>query len=831
MHSMGQSHKNQCFGFVIGITSWLCAGPLAHPSHAYAKASPSLSSPSVEHRAPLPESSVYEEQQLYTIAAQIAAVTLRLDHAVQELATTAREGVTPQTLRARFDAAERLFLTENYEHACAMLRDMLDQPGIKRETWYATALYFVAESHFQMKSIISARTYFQQLLTLGTTRYMGWSVRRLIEIADILKDWTDIEKTIAAHIGRPPWPADVAYGYAKSLLRQNKVEDAIRVARTIAQPDPLYPQALYIIAVAELLQNKPNDAATTFAGITALPDLDYARGAYIRELAFMNRGRIFLDQGMTVEALQAYSHVHAKSPLFAETLYETAWIHIRNGNMADSEAARHRAYANALDILSQLVVLEERPHRQAEVRLLMGNLLLHVQRYGDAVKIFQDLVATYEPLYHDVASILAVATAIDPKVVFAQIVERRPGDMTYPLPSVAAGWLDEKDELHQAAKILEDMQQSAQWLEQAEGLLSRLQVVLSTQGASHFFPRFRDLRMRKDILEHEILAIRANMVALHRRILQPALDAAQIAELDRLSGEQRAMQRDFEHLPADEADHHRRMASVRAAVARMQQDVSGLGWTLQEQRQGVSALNQWLVDRPAGYTSQQLTDVHLRLAELAEDLTLLDALYLSVEAEIHSDAELIVAGLAVQVEESTVRAKYAALLDAQDQILKFAEAARKNEPAKGDTQRSGSDSAAPVVHLAWLDQMHDHDMTLGALRHKLNQFYDEFNRVADLRAAKMRLTLEQIGQDMRTQQTDMIALRTEAQDVAAQVAAASLRDVERQLRQMMFQGEVGITDVAWEHKEDETQVINNRLATQQQVTQQIDENYAEALKP
>ncbi|MEZ4272871.1 MAG: tetratricopeptide repeat protein [Myxococcota bacterium] len=755
----------------------------------------------------LPYTARAVEAELQVIANDTAVIGVRLKTLLNDYGENTFEE-SRRRFEDRFTNAETLYLLRDYQRASILLLDLIDRRDAKSKATYPQALYYLADSQFQMKNYLGAREYFRSLVELREDKFLTEAIKRLIEIGDHLHNWEGLDAYVALLRDQGRVPAIVAYSHAKSLLRQKLFERVEAVVRDIAETNKLYPKARYLVAVAKLQMDDFDGARQIFDGLTTTGIREHHDdGAMIRDLAAMNRGRILLEQGQLVEAADAYQFIQRSSPLFDEALYEITWLYVRAARQADSEKGRENEYKRALKSLEILLLSETETTLAPEARLLLGNIQLRLGDFQGSTKSFDQVVNRYAPVRDELKKL--AEDVDDPVAYYDDIVQRRRGGGGL-LPPLAVKWAAQQDRLKEALGVVADIDQSESWIVETQRLIDDLLEAMSKENRAKFFPALQKAEVRGLSIENALTELTERLLDIERDLVRPDLDGPSASKLDTVIAERRRLEPLYQALPKDEGDYADQASQLRKQLGERQSDAFRLRWRVEEMRRGLSALNTWIAENVDAVEQAQKVAFRERLALAEKEIDELDQLQSELTLEIERDMNLIGSN-AQDSRMQDIRNRYVATLEEERAIL--------------DSARS---SASPERRRS-LEEVSKQRSTLLEYYNNLRSFQDRLTQVASEKASQIK---NQLVIEQRTLQRHMGSIdhtRGEAKRVIGEIAISSLKNVEGTFRSIVLRGDVGIVDVAWALKEEDTQEISRRVNQQRQELELLDSELKEIL--
>ncbi len=265
----------------------------------------------------------------------------------------------------RLTEGQLAFMKGDYEHAAMALLGPLEAPDADHLQGYSEAIYYLAESLYQVSNYGAALKYFEKALQQGG-EYEKQSLARVLELS--LKNGD--EKAIWGHLKRssqllsdPQTDPQLLYDVAKFYYEHGELGVSRTLFSTIPVEHRTFAKARYFLGVIELCEQHWEAALERFqhcAEVDALKPEDQE----IRDLAYLALGRLYYEQNRFQESVQAYASIPYDSLHFDETQYEHVWLAIREGD-----------YAKALIRLDIWMNSAELDHIDPELRVMRGRLL------------------------------------------------------------------------------------------------------------------------------------------------------------------------------------------------------------------------------------------------------------------------------------------------------------------------------------------------------------------------------------------------------------------------------------------------------------------------
>lgn len=709
--------------------------------------------------------------------------------------------------RQRFAEAETQFLLENYEGAAALLPEVVDTPAFRADSVYPRALFYLAESYFQIKSYLEARRYFREAVSrLPPGRQHQDSIVRLIDLSDRTGDFQGIDEFYEAARASGSVRPEVTYLFAKWTARRRDLPFQVRADRAlqdfarVRSGGPYYAQATYFRGALLVQLGRLDEAAALFEEVTRLPDDPRdPRMGRVREIASLALARVRYEQGRTEEAIALYRSVSVSSPDYAEALFELAATYVKMG--------RHEEALRTADVL--LVVGRDSPVAP-HAKVLQANLLLRMGQYDRASATFDAIVQTYSPVRDEIRAVLDQP---DPVATFDAQLSRddQSLDITQLLPQAARGFVDAQRDVTEARQIGAEMTLSKQTVDESQKLAQSLLDRLAS--GRHLFPQIQEAHSRAVQESNALAALERKLGALQVRLLGEDLPESVRAELDRLEVERKELDALFAKLPRSQDEFDARRERFMRRITQLERASFDLRRQLEAMRAQVDGLRYyWDTTRDTRRPNPAL-DAEQKAA-FEQYLTLIEQLdeqRRAVDQQLADDRSSVVALVAGGQLEDDLRARYRQQLEQMRRLIQGV-LPTVSEERQALLVRAGEARTE-------VDSLQNELSGLRArLREKAVQRADDY---------RQRLIAEQaMLDDYRAQLRDV---EQQTRQILGRIAYEAFRRVGQQFDDIVIQADVGLVDVAWTRKKERTDAISDLARAKERELRLLQERYSEVL--
>jgi tetratricopeptide (TPR) repeat protein len=716
----------------------------------------------------------------------------------------------------RIGDGELLLRSKDYARAATTFSEVLEKYP-NHPTAYPDALAMLGDTYYESKQYLSARRAYKQIVDHASEQrfssYAPRALARLVDVALRIGDLASLDDVFARMASLPPAQVESGLQYArgKGLFAKRDFAGARAALQQVSQQSAWFPQARYLLGVVAIKDAPPAPEGKTgalaarsrFAG--AVPFFREATGArgdtpqqkQVVDLAWMALGRLYYEGEQYVEAAEAYNHVDRTSPEFATMLYELAWVYVRLG---DAERAQR-----ALEVLA---VADPNGTQIADGSLLRADLMLRAGQFEKALNLYQNVRSQFDPMRDRVETFLASTN--DPAVFYDKLSAEQLDALDQPasLPSIAVQWAREAENGPAAFAVIDDVALCRDLLRQTNGLVERLGALLNAPNRVRAFPELK-------AGEERALGM-INSVAVARATLASALDAVEESEvpadLARVRDDRRRLQQRLALVPTSEADFAAREEQAQHQWNAVSQKLQQLTLQIDQVQAIVNGLRRTLAEGPTRGIVRDPNSVRQFEAELAQNEHDLER-YRRTATELRRmlEAGRIQVGFGDQrfVEDADVRRAFRTALAAEVQMVAGGAGGQK---ATGPAQRF-----QPL--LAQADGVETRlEATLADLDARVGKRADELKALLDKEVAAAASYTAQLGQ-----------LDGEARLVTGEVAQRNFGLVRDRLAGIVLRADVGVTEQAWELREEQRTRVRNLQVERARADQQLNEELREVL--
>ena len=687
---------------------------------------------------------------------------------------------------------------KDWDSASNVLNQVVEKHA-DHPTAYPDGLTMLGETYYQSGQLWSARRAFKKVVDeSGDPRFSSYqakAVGRLVDIALRKKDDKLLDEVIPI-LERIPPEASGLLQYAKGRAYfQKRNYPASRDALSQVQDTSSHAhQARYMAGLVSVKEAAPlpvpadpSDlppssppsryaaAVDAFTRVTQLP-AKTPEQRHVVDLAWLAIGRLFYEADQWTQALNAYNRIDRSSPEFGTMLYELAWVYVRLG---DVDRARR-----ALEVLQ---IADPNNQDIADASLLRGDLMLRAGQFDNAVQIYEGTRTTYDPMREKVDAFLGSTS--DPGAYFDKLRKDQLESLEgQPLPPLALTWAREAENGPAAFAIIDDLDECRDLIKSSNEHIERLDSVLNSPNRVRAFPELRAGQERA-------LAL-LNTVGLARLKLGEGMDDT---EDDDFSGElgdwrrkRRALEARMKRIPATESDFANRETEAERQWNKVSQAVKVLELQVATLKATVNGLRRMVQDSPQlGVVRDpaSVTQFQSELQANEQQLGTYERELQDLRSQIRRGR--LQAGFGDQryVEDDRVRAAYREALENEVRLA--------GNGAGGSSLQVYAGRVSPLLSNAAAT-----DERIAAVR-------AELEAETERRTGLVKADVDKERQSLVTYGGRLTELDGESRQVVGEVAMRNFGLVRDRLKSVVLRADVGITEHAWEVREEQITRVRN----------------------
>jgi tetratricopeptide (TPR) repeat protein len=715
----------------------------------------------------------------------------------------------------RLANGELLYRNKDYGRASVVLSETIE--AFPNTPSYPDALWLRGETYYADGDYLAARRDYKTLVDRGAEprfqAYLGKALSRLVDVSLRLNDPPEVLAPLFEKFSQvPPSQVDAALLYAKgkAYFRTGSWNDASGAFAQVSTGTPYSHQARYFQGlVAMKLARSGGSADASKSGSTSanykpaiaafrtVADLppDTPAHAHVIDLSWLAIGRLFYEMEQYQQAGEAYSKVARGSPEFDTMLFELAWVYVRVGDVERAQRA-----------LEVLEVSNPDSDYVAESTLLQADLLLRAGAFDRALQLYDTVRSQYEPMRARVSSFLD--STKDVSVYYERLRKQQLDllDQNEVLPPIAVRWARQIEDGPLAFAVIDDVNECKTLLKHSSEVIDRLTALTNASTRVRAF---------KDLAAGEETALGLlNRVSRARLALAHALDESEPSdvsgELGGVRQRRRALMASIEGLPVDPQDFAQREQQGSGQWNALSQALTTRTSEVDSMQATINGLRRVLADGPAqgvALDPASVKEFQIELDANEHDMKVYKEQMVELRRQVETGRAQIGLGDARYQADAGSRDQFR---DALEQEVGLVASGAADGDARGFAGR-----VAPV-----LTQARGYETELVAL-------IKQMEGQVDTRAEQLRAKIDAERANVAAYQQRLDALDGEARDLVGHVALRNFTLVRDKLRGIVLRADVGITEQAWEVREEELDRVRSLQSERARQDQVLDEELKE----
>ena len=756
------------------------------------------------------------------------------NRAQTEVTTVDRESATIQaaiekakaqryTVEQRLTNGELLYRTKDYPRAVVVFSEILEE--FPDTPSYPDALWLRGETFYAQKEYLSARRDYRALVDRYQeprfNPYFGKALARLVDVSLRINDIKGLDEVFQKINQVPPAQVDAALLYAKGKGYYFKGDygSSLGALQSVPNGNQYTHQARYFQGMVAIKQARPSTppplpagatpdatprvaptnykvAVEQFRAVTELPP-DTEEHKHVIDLSWMAMGRLHYEMENYTQAAEAYSKVGRDSPEFGTMLYELAWVYVRLGDVQRAERA-----------LEVLAVADPSSPLVGDGTLLRADLLLRAGAFDKSLQLYLGVREEYEPMRAKLEAFIDGAP--EPAVYYDKLSQQQLDllDQNDQIPPLVIRWAREAEDGPMAFAVIDDVNACKTLIRQSYQLIDKLNIILNATNRVRAFPELQAGEERALSLLNRLsklrLAIANGMDDEEPRDLQG--DILTVRE------QRRQAQGVTSALPVSSGEFAERNYVGLRQWNTVSQELSRRAIEVDYLNATINGLRRMLKEDAQRGVARSPADITRFNTELDENSRLLkqrQSEVVDLRRQIEIGRAQIGIGDARYQNDAVARVQFRDALEREVQLASQGQAG-------GNAQRYAG-KVRPALEQA------------RTVEDKLVQQFAELERQVGARIGEVQAKVEAERVKINGFNMTLGAYDAEAHDLVGQVAKRNFVFVRDKLRGIILRADIGITEQAWEVREEELERVHNLQTERAREEQLLDEELREVL--
>ncbi|MDF2696055.1 MAG: hypothetical protein K0S65_4438, partial [Labilithrix sp.] len=537
-------------------------------------------------------------------------------------------------------------------------------------------------------------------------------------------------------------------------------------------------------------------AIEAFKIVTDLPP-DTPEHRQVIDLSWMAIGRLQYEMENYTQAAEAYSKVGRDSPEFSTMLYELAWVYVRLGDVQRAERA-----------LEVLQIADPSSSQAGDATLLRADLLLRAGAFDKALQLYLGVREEYEPMRTKLESFIEQTP--DAAVYYEKLSQQQLDvlDQNEQLPPQAVRWAREAEDGPMAFAVIDDVNQCKQLIRQSYLLIDKLNIILSAANRVRAFPELQ-------AGEEKALSL-LNRISKMRASIAKGLDEEEPSDLSgdiaQVRAQRRALQAQMGQLPVTTAEFAERDYQGTRQWNTVSQELTRRGVEIDYLNATINGLRRMLKEDAQRGLARDPASVKRFNDELDENGRLLKQ---RQEEVVELRRQIEIGRAQIGIGDARFQS------DAQARVT-FRDALEREVQLAAQGQGGGGAQRYAAKVQSALEQSR-------AVEDRLVQQFAALEQQVAGRITEVQAKVEAERVKINGYNMQLGALDREAHDLVGEVAKRNFLVVRDKIRGIVLRADVGITEQAWEVREEELERVHNLQTERAREEQLLDEELREVL--
>ncbi len=672
-------------------------------------------------------------------------------------------------MTAKMSEGQLFFLTKDYDLAAVILLDVVENQNSKKNPGYADTLFYLAESLYQIRNFNASLLYFDEIFKTQGAERRQKAVARLLEISLNTRNILEAERylELAGRLIKSHPNSGLLYAVGKYYYRLGNLKQSKTMFRRIKENQKDFPKALYFLGVIHLKEQKVSKAYQLFERTSKIEDADQA----VIDEAKLALARIHYERGEFNRASGAYASINRESNLFDQALYESVWISIKQGK-----------FEQALRKLDIQLISEPNILKGPDALLLKGKLLMMLNKYDQASDSFQEILFEFARIQMDMKQVLRKSKG-NLRGYFNRLIGQNFAnfDLNSFLPERAAEFAGPDMEADRALVLVSDLAIQRQDVEQASKIIKRIEIALSSGSRVKIFPKLHEGWLKAVELRNRIVQLQGEI--LRKGNPEGAARHKKLAAL-------------FSKLPRSVISLRARAAEVDRRMATVSQNAHEQSVALNGLEAQLVAIEKYINDLSAIRGSVPKDDAIRRQLRIEyENLNSLKTSLFQIKENIEAERIKIGINDTAFLKDKQIREKFRH------------EIANELKSLDGEYARSTK--------------------KLYILEKNIDRFLEEADKLVEGGIVEIKRQIRREKGKITRYDEELSSYQGQTETLGGSIAARSFKHVKNKIDGIVLEADVGLIDVSWKQKEDQTSQISRTLERKKQELDLLESNMKE----
>lgn len=723
------------------------------------------------------------------------ASTKNLDDILKDIQNIEKRYLIPvlyeraNKITANMSNGQLLFLMKDYERSAIVLLDAIETKSSRLNPSYSDSLYYLSESLFQIKNYNASAQFFQKILDEPKNNHKEKAITRLLEISLITKNAKiaqDYLKKAQTTIINADKNNQLLYAIGKYYYRTGDLNQATSSFNKIDQNSEFGLRAQYFLGVIYIRNNKLDDAINLFQKILNHKNI-FDEERFVIEETKLALARIFYEKNSLDQATNLYAMILRDSNIFEQGLYESVWISIKQQN-----------FEKALRKLEVQIISQPNVIKGPDARLLQGKLFMMIKDYNQATESFQEVLFEFSSIQNEMNLLIKNANG-DLSNYFNKIIGKNieDFDLISFLPNKAAEFAGKDIEADKALVIINNLASQKRDIDEASRTINKIEIALNSENRIKIFPKLYEGSIKA-------IEVKSNLINYLEDISDDIFNKRNINDPEYLSLRNNRLNigNIYKNTPQSSSDFIKREKIVNNKLLEIDQDAFKIGLEIRSVEAQLTAIRKYIND-----ISKQQT-VMIEKNKKIRDNTIKEMEYL-----LKLKSELIQLSEAIETEKIKTGIK--------------------DNASSYDLNTKNNYFNLLLKEVTWLGEqsyLSNGPMIVNQVKQineKSNEIDNKISILVDEGIIDIKNSLKSEKEKISLYKNELNGFKLKTEMLGGAIAAKNFNYVKKLIDQIILEADVGLIDIAWKEKEDQTTQITRILSKQRDELESLELNMKE----
>ena len=718
-----------------------------------------------------------EEELKEEIESSISQLSKNLNEVEDQYSSAQAKYLSPLVLNSEYETpvekkimkAEFYFNKKDYISSGSLYYSIV-MSRMEKDSIWEESLFKLAESLYMNRNYISAKRYFEMLITtIPESKHRIECLKRLISSSYHLGEYSSAKKYYSRfmEIGYDmSKDQELIYFLGKSLFFDGQVKEAFDVFKTINEKSSYFPQSQYFLGSILLRSGKDKQAIIYFEKVVNLSEnKKYFKFEQIRDLSLLAAARIAFEMDDLNTTLKYYIMLDKTSKHFAEAYYELCWTYIKK-----------EEYRKAINALRLIKYIAPDSIIAPKAEILEGSLLIKMERFGEAMMLFDSVVKKYGSIKEELYS-------IDSKNFYSKAKQGDTANALSPYSPIVRSLLSDNKKFTNAMRLGDDIAILEKEISTVRRLEKKISTIIENKNISTIFPPLKEGSRTVIYLQNKIVSIRSELLKLRKRVVWNVLNNAEKEEYEKLENRKMKLLGIIEEMPLTSEQIEKKASEYAEKIIEMEGTIHRITIQTKSLFDQLDAISIYY-EKNTKNTAKDARLVKKIQDEKKEILKMIESLDM-YKKQVEEEKNRLVLGGDLVSRVIIARDSLNNIIEKQNRLL-----------LKSDSPLDEYNSQIEKL-------LKDADRVDKSLK----KFYGKLNNAVKGIIQEIRLSYENERNKINEYQSDLLSIKREVTEMASLAMYSNINKVRTTFSDLVLKADLGIIDVAWEKKQEKTDSI------------------------